>query len=470
MLTNYKKNADMLCFVLMKHFRIVCVVQILMVCSLIEAQVTEPDTLVVAMVPTDFNTLIYSQNRSIELGIEDESFNSDFFHRDAFSGNWWGVRNSMSESGVDFELVYKGEMFSNVSGGVEKGTTSLDNIDLIFSADLEKSLGLNAATFTLQFLGTSGGVPNDYAGTSQGISNIETVSTWKIYQLLLEKKFFNEQLSLLVGLYDLNSEFDARESSSIFINPSHGIGPDFSQSGNNGPSIFPTTSMAVRVKYEAEAGDYFQAALFDGIPGDPENPYGTQIQFNKDDGLLLTAELGFVSNIEEQLNSKIAIGAWSYTTDFEKFSLAGNDGDILSSEKNYGFYLSMEKLLSSSSEISERNLYGFLRIGYANENVNPNDYYFGAGLKSAGLFGGRENDEAGLAVAYSHSSSMFRESTAVQDDEILTSYEFNIEATYTFSITPWLIIQPDIQYIINPSYYPQLESALVLGSRMQLTF
>jgi porin len=52
-----------------------------------------------------------------------------------------------------------------------------------------------------------------------------------------------------IGLYDLNSEFDVIEAAALFLNPSHGIGPDFAQSGRNGPSIFPVTSLAIRGEY-----------------------------------------------------------------------------------------------------------------------------------------------------------------------------------------------------------------------------
>lgn len=48
---------------------------------------------------------------------------------------------------------------------------------------------------------------------------------------------FDDKLSLLFGLYDLNSEFDTQETSSIFINPSHDIGAEYAQSGKNLPSI-----------------------------------------------------------------------------------------------------------------------------------------------------------------------------------------------------------------------------------------
>ena len=42
------------------------------------------------------------------------------------------------------------------------------------------------------------------------------------------KKNLNEKVSVLTCLYNLNSEFDVIETAGLFINSSHGIGPDYS--------------------------------------------------------------------------------------------------------------------------------------------------------------------------------------------------------------------------------------------------
>ena len=238
----------------------------------------------------------------------------------------------------------------------------------------------------------------------------------------------------------------------------------------NGPSIFPTTSAAVRLKYEFENGNYFQTAILDGVPGDPENPNGTHILFNKEDGLLLTAEFGIVNSKDEQLNSKIAFGVWTYTSKFEKNDFNDFGENVISLEKNYGFYLTAEKLLAADFENPSKSLSAFLRIGYANKNINPVDFYFGAGFKLTSLFRGRDEDELGVALALSHNSLVFRNTVAMSEDMIIKSYEINLEATYSLKLTPWLKIQPDIQYIIDPSYCTQSGSAFIMGSRMELTF
>ena len=86
-----------------------------------------------------------------------------------------------------------------------------------------------------------------------------------------------DELSVLGGLYDLNSEFYVIESSGSFINPAFGISSDISQIGKNAPSIFPTTSVGLRVRGQNTDQTYAQVVVLDTVPGNPDHPKGTHM-------------------------------------------------------------------------------------------------------------------------------------------------------------------------------------------------
>ncbi|TDI96625.1 MAG: hypothetical protein E2O76_11425 [Caldithrix sp.] len=96
--------------------------------------------------------------------------------------------------------------------------------------------GWKGASFFLYGLGNSGGNPSENVGDAQIVSNIEGPDTWKFYEIWIQQNLFLGKLSVLAGLYNLNSEFDVIETGQLFLNSSHGIGPDFSQTGLNGRS------------------------------------------------------------------------------------------------------------------------------------------------------------------------------------------------------------------------------------------
>lgn len=430
------------------------------------AQSLQQDTLF-ASLNNHPNNFIHVSNSSATEPVQAEK-SENLLNQESLFGNWGGLRSFLNQNGLNFDLVYKSDLFSNLHGGLQRGYKYLDNIDIVLSSDLEQSLKLTGTNLTVHFLGNGGGAPSELVGASQGVSNIETNPTWKLYQFLLEKYFFDEKLSVMVGLYDLNSEFDTRETSGIFINPSHGIGDEFAKSGLNGPSIFPNTSLALRLKYQSGNGNYFQTAFLDGVPGNPENPYGTQIKLSKKDGFLVTTEYGFVDLENDLQKSKLAFGGWFYTSQSEINNIY-SFGSNTELQNNYGFYFTAERSLYLNSENPLSVLSGFIRIGFANTNVNPVDFYLGTGFTFTGILNSDGKDVLGLAMAFSHNSKSYR-NIAAFNEEIIKEYEINFEATYLFQLTPWLSIQPDLQYIINPSCCIYFNSAFVVGSRIQINF
>ena len=109
----------------------------------------------------------------------------------------------------------------------------------------------------------------------------------------------------------------------------------------------------------------------------------------------------------------------------------------------------------------------FGRVGYADSKVNQFDSYFGGGLVYTGLFS--EEDMAGVSVAAVHNGSEFRKAQLNEGTKADKS-EIVVELTYNTSITSWLAVQPDFQYVINPGMDPGLDDALVFNTRFEVSF
>jgi porin len=50
------------------------------------------------------------------------------------------------------------------------------------------------------------------------------------------------------------------------------------------------------------------------------------------------------------------------------------------------------------------------------------------------------------------------------------NYEMAFETSYVAQITPWMNLQPDLQYIIHPGATSQVGNALVIGLRVTVNF
>lgn len=384
-----------------------------------------------------------------------------FIFSNLYSGNLVKAqKENLSKKGIDINFAYTSDFFSNLSGGIKEKTGYLNNIDLIFSFNFEKSMGLSGLTGKLYFLSNHGDNLTEFMGDIQTASNIESPKGSRIYEAWIQKESKNGKFSVIFGLFDLNSEFDTTETGGFFINSSHGIGPDYSQSGENGPSIFPFTSLALRFRYNFDNNLYLATAIFDGVPGDPNNLHGTHIKIGKEDGYLTTAEFGYLN---EETESKLSIGIWNYTKDFENLE------NSLIKNKSNGFYILGENKLFSESDDNSQGLSAFFRFGFAENKINQVDFYFGGGFVYKGLIPGRNEDTIGLAFANAHLGKPYKNINVIEGLTYENS-EFNVELSYSSQITNWFRIQPDIQYVINPGMNPNLKNSFVFILRTEFSF
>ena len=367
---------------------------------------------------------------------------------------------------IDLAVVYTAEVLRNTRGGLGTGARYLDNLDVTLTVDAERAMGWRGATLFAYGLYNNGvAFSDDLVGSAQGLSNIETgVRAARLYEAWIEQRFASDRASVKFGLYDLNSEFDTIEAAALFLNPSHGIGPDFSQSGRNGPSIFPVTSLGVRGDYKLAERWLVRAAILDAVPGDPNRPERTTVKLGDGEGALAAVELNYLDS-----RTKAAVGHWRYTGRFESLSPPTAAGDPAQSRGNDGIYAFVEHRLTRERAEEEQGLAGWVRLGLADEKRNPIGRYAGVGLSYTGAVRGRDQDQVGVAIAVAEFGGVLRRSSALAG-EPLDRREVNIEATYRAPLTSWLTLQPDVQYVINPGGRPGVADALILGLRAEVGF
>lgn len=359
---------------------------------------------------------------------------------------------------VALQAVYTAERLSVVQGGAARGDAYLDNLDLTAEVDGERVFGVHGLTLFAYVLYDNGHEFGErYAGTAQGVSNIEAVRSWRLYEAWADWNLGPG--SMRFGLYNLNSEFDVNETGALFINPAHGIGTDFAQSGMNGPSIFPTTSLGVR--YRREAGDWYgQIAALDGVPGDPQDPKSNRVKFDSGDGALLVGEVGRAFG-----RARAAAGVWHYTASFDDVRDVDAQGDPVRRRGATGAYAIMEGRVYAEQD-AEQGLSMFLRAGLADARVHQFGSYLGAGAVYTGVLPGRAADQFGLSVASAANGDRFRDAMTLAGSPV-ERRETIWELAYRVQVGERFFLQPDVQYVVDPSTDPALDDAWVVGVRFQ---
>ena len=278
------------------------------------------------------------------------------------------------ESPIHLNVTYAAEVMHNARGGLRTGTGYRDDLQLEAAVDAEKLLGMTGGAFYVSgHVITYDGFSAKYVGEAQTVSNLDVHSGVRLYEAWYEQAI-GSQFSLKAGLYDLNSEFDADPPAALFINSSHGIGIDFSQTGQNGPSIYPVTSLAARLAWRGSDGFSLQFAVLDAVPGDPGHPRRTTVKLAKGDGALLVGEAGYLWN-----RGQIAIGGWGYTARFDDLVLKTAAGTPVQHRNNRGAYAFITTRLLGDAEATP-SVDVFFRAGMAETSINQVGTFFGAGL------------------------------------------------------------------------------------------
>lgn len=384
------------------------------------------------------------------------------------TGDWGGKRSDWYNSGVELGFTHKSDVLSNLSGGVKRGTVWMGNTEARLRMNLETLLGWDATTAYIQYHSQLGSKFNrDYIDSYVIVDNIEANNTAQFFQAWMQKGFFDDGLSVLFGLYAIDSEFYVNDTSGVFTQTPYGMANDLGQSGMNAPPIFPTGALGLRLKYTAPANDlYVQYALTDGVPGDPNNWRGTHIQLNKGDGTLSILEMGLTPQPDQTATSeeveyfnKTAIGFWRYTARFSSL-------DPLSPLRyaSQGAYFLAERTLMNEQDHPAQGLAGFVRYGIATREIHQSDWTGSIGLRYHGLINGRDDDVSALGITVSHASPTFQ-----RLNNSLGS-ETSIEATHRIQARPWLAVQPTLQYVDHPNMNPVRNSVWIAGVRVEVNF
>jgi porin len=351
---------------------------------------------------------------------------------------------------VTVSLRETADAWRNLDGGVQTGWTALNKLQ-IGATWTARALGDPGLKLHLQVFRTNGERLTSRLGDVETASNIEALSATRLMEAWADQGFGREGhggLAVRVGLIDLNSDFDSIDPAGLFINSSHGIAPDLSKSGLNGPSIFPVGGAAVRLTWTPTPDWTLRGGLFDGVPGDPARPKAfAAVRLGGGYGTLAIAQIDRKLSRDVQLS----LGAWRYSAQVPAVDGRGMRTDA-------GVYGFIEGPLPGAQAWK-----GWVRVGHAAPGAQLVSGYLGAGMTRASPIRGRADDQLGFAVSHAVISPAARRLQG------LPAAETTFEATYQCPLTPWMAVQPDVQYVVHPASAPGLPNALAVGLRVVFT-
>jgi porin len=421
-------------------------------------------------------------------------------------GDMGGLRTILGNEGVTLGITDSENLLANVSGGVKQGATMQGVTTATLDVDTEKAFGLQGGTFhasALQIHGQS--LSPSYLDDLQTANGNEAENATRLWELWYDQSFDDSRADVKIGQQSIDNEFLVSQYSGLFVNTMAGWPLLPSSDLFGGGPAYPLSSLGIRGQFKPTDNENILAGVFDDNPGggafsdDAQALDHSGTRFNLSTGALFIAEFQYAVNQpavgdmvqagrapSSGLPGTYKIGFWYDTGAFpdqelgtDGLSLANpaSNGNPIMHHGNYSLYAVMDQTVWQSRADSSRNLNIFARIMGAPATQNLIDFSFNGGVTLAAPFPGRDNDQAGidfgLGKVSGRAASLDRdEGVTVQGTEAL------IELTYQAQVTPWLILQPDLQYVVNPGGgvldpadpTHNLRNELVVGTRAVVTF
>jgi porin len=336
------------------------------------------------------------------------------------------------DGAITYNSSYIGDNLSNLSGGIKTGYSYLGMLNLNIGFSTDKA-GLWKGGFSyINIANTHGGMPSErLIGDFQVVSNIQAGEHTYIQELWYKQII--SQVEITAGLQNLNNEFVNSEKGSLFLNSSFGIPPTIST--NIPAPIFPLTTLGLTLKWHLSSKSAWQAAVYDGCPTSFEqNPYNLNWSFGAKDGVFLISEYQYSAILINGRKGTYKAGAYLHYP----LSTYSSDVDSALYTKNIqGLYVIADQEIWQKPG-SNMNISVFTQLGLSLAKFSRNDYYLGLGIDCKGLAFQNGDDILGLAVAHAGLRGN-------------TGEETTFELTYKLPITKNIFLQPDFQYVINPS-------------------
>ena len=386
-------------------------------------------------------------------------------------------------SGLKPTVVYDGSGLGNLRGGARTGSTYNGVLHLRLDVNGD-ALGWPGTSAFVDVTTVHGGHPSRLVGDAQGTSNLEGPAGTQIEEAWVQQNFRGSDASILLGIYDLNSEFYRLAAAGLFLNSSFGVGPEFAQTGVEGPSIFPRTSAGLRLAVKPSAGTVVRAALLDGVP--IVRPDGSRAAFRGGDGLLSVLEFAWLArgpnapvlpadrrdrigrfSALPAYDAKLAVGAWHYSGRHADLDAVDAQGHPATQHGSSGAYLLGERLLVGAGDGTGHRISVFGQAGVGDAQVYRFGRHVGAGLVGSGWGPMHATDQAGLSIAQARNGDPYLRAAAAMHP---SRAETTVELSYLTRLSAYATFQPDLQYVVHPGTDPALANALVLQLRFELAF
>jgi porin len=397
-----------------------------------------------------------------------QSFDDWPWGSSGITGNWGGVRDELIEHGIHLNGSYTALMFDNFRGGFDTGFFGGGITQLELTVETEKTIGLEGGLFFMnvaQMTWYSGRFepPGSFSPTGSVIgvdSNFppnDQSWTAQVNQFYWRQSLGENALQITFGKIDANATFAAANAAGGFQN---GLAASPSSLFEFLPT-YPNPAMGLQIDLQITPSikGHFgwwdgTTAAFDPVTGKigpPTGDHGVGSFFDDDDHWLVISQFDFNWALETRTPGELSIGGW-----FQTGTSATKGDSTTGVEEVPGWYVNISQTIWSRDENNAASGGGiqlFGSVGWSPGSKNANTWSVTAGVSATGVIPGRNSDALGVMMGttvFSNDSDIYRSTMLDGMPGPAGGSETIGEVFYRIQLTPAMMIQPGLEWVIDP--------------------
>ncbi len=384
------------------------------------------------------------------------------------TGDWNGARNDLGEHGIRLDGAYSSLLFNNFQGGFERGFFGAGITQLELTVETEKAIGLEGGTFFMNVAQTTWYNGRfEPPGTFSPVGSVIGVDgnfpsedhnwTMHLNQCYWRQSLPGDALAIAFGKMDANVTFAAIDAAGGFQN-------GLASAPTSLDEFLPTyPNAAVGLQIDLEITPSVQGhfgwwdgttAAFDPLTGEvgpPTGDHGLSSFLDDEDHWFLISQLDWSWGDDTTTPGGLSVAGW-----FQTGTSATNGDSTTGVDDVPGWYVNLAQTIWSR-DVANAGMGGGIQIfgsvGWSPGSKNANTWSVMAGVSATGVIPGRNADALGIMMGmnvFSGDSEIYRATMTDGMPGSAGGHEALGEVFYRIQITPAMMIQPGIEWVIDP--------------------
>lgn len=395
------------------------------------------------------------------------------------TGDWGGTRTDLFERGIAFRGDYVGEAMGVVDGGYgETGARYAQQVRVGVDLDMGTLAGWNGGAFHFTLNDRRGRSTSvDFVGNRFPIQEAYGGQYTRLTELSYDQTFNAGQSYYKLGYYAMGNQFGLHSLLTHFVNAAFCAHP-LAMSGNSGWYNYPVARWGGEFAQQVSPAVNVRTGWFQVNPN-----LGGNIERNAfrplasgTTGSLFPVEVTWTPAKGSRYAGVYKFGGYYDTSRVDKRGL-----DASPTTGRHGAYVLAEQRLTRESADPSRGLTAFAQYMVSDTDTAQIKRWYALGGVYQGI-GSRAQDSIALGYVGADINNRLvdaRRATLAAGGVPADSPLYNLsqaeelfELSYSVQVNPWLMIRPDVQYIVNPGTfnYSGTDNAWAVGVQAKVTF